>query len=95
MGLPANPRATKFEPVCFLPQKDTSIHIVTDVSLQVIPRPYCHNLPSPRMAQTQEIVTRAGLSTHSALRVRLVAGSQLCPLRELVRLRNRVKRPIS
>ena len=54
MNLPANPGATKSEPVYFLPQKDASIHIITAVSLQVISRRCCHHPHSPRMAQTPE-----------------------------------------
>jgi hypothetical protein len=37
-GFPANPRATTSSPVLFLPQWSAGFHMVTDISLLVIPR---------------------------------------------------------
>jgi hypothetical protein len=38
MGFPANPRATTSWPALFLPRWSAGFHMVTDVSLLVIPR---------------------------------------------------------
>jgi hypothetical protein len=57
MGFPVNPRATTPSPVLLLPQWSADFHLVTGVSLLVIPRGCFHNPPSSRMAQTHLIVT--------------------------------------
>jgi hypothetical protein len=52
MGFPVNPRATTPTPVVFLPQWSADFHMVTGVSLLMIPRGGIRHPRSPRMAQT-------------------------------------------
>jgi hypothetical protein len=61
MGFPANSRATMSLPALFLLPPSTDVHRGPDVFPMVIPPRMGQILRSPRMAQTQVIMTRAAV----------------------------------